>query len=35
VLLTDRPLLVAVALCAAAMILIVYTAPGIPVPRVN
>ena len=35
VLLTDRPLLVAVALCAAAMVLIVYTAPGIPVPRAN
>jgi 4-hydroxybenzoate polyprenyltransferase len=35
VLLTDRPLLVAVALCAAVMVLIVYTAPGIPVPRVN
>jgi 4-hydroxybenzoate polyprenyltransferase len=35
VLLTDRPLLVAVALCAAAMVLIVYTAPGIPVPRTN
>jgi 4-hydroxybenzoate polyprenyltransferase len=35
VLLTDRPLLVAVALCAVAMVLIVYTAPGIPVPRTN
>jgi 4-hydroxybenzoate polyprenyltransferase len=35
VLLTDRPLLVAVALCAAVMVLIVYTAPGIPVPRAN
>jgi 4-hydroxybenzoate polyprenyltransferase len=35
VLLTDRPLLVAVALCAAVMVLIVYTAPGIPAPRVN
>ena len=35
VLLTDRPLLVAVALCAAAMVVIVYTAPGIPVPRTN
>ena len=35
VLLTDRPLLVAVALCAVVMVLIVYTAPGIPVPRVN
>jgi 4-hydroxybenzoate polyprenyltransferase len=35
VLLTDRPLLVAVALWAAAMVLIVYTAPGIPVPRAS
>jgi 4-hydroxybenzoate polyprenyltransferase len=35
VLLTDRPLLVAVALCAIAMVLIVYTAPGLPVPRAN
>jgi 4-hydroxybenzoate polyprenyltransferase len=35
VLLTDRPLLAAVALWAAAMVLIVYTAPGIPVPRAN
>jgi len=35
VLLTDRPLLVAVALCAATMILIVYTAHGLPVPRTN
>ena len=35
VLLTDRPLLLAVALWAAAMVLIVYTAPGIPVPRAN
>jgi 4-hydroxybenzoate polyprenyltransferase len=33
VLLTDRPLLVAVALWALAMVLIVYTAPGVPVPR--
>jgi 4-hydroxybenzoate polyprenyltransferase len=33
VLLTDRPLLVAVALWALAMVLIVYTAPGLPVPR--
>jgi 4-hydroxybenzoate polyprenyltransferase len=33
VLLTDRPLLVAVALWAAAVVLIVYTAPGVPVPR--
>ncbi len=35
VLLADRPLLAAVALWAAAMVLIVYTAPGLPVPRVN
>jgi 4-hydroxybenzoate polyprenyltransferase len=35
VLLTDRPLLAAVALWAIAMVLIVYTAPGIPVPRAN
>jgi 4-hydroxybenzoate polyprenyltransferase len=35
VLLTDRPLLVAVALCAAAMVLIVYTAPGLPMPRAD
>jgi 4-hydroxybenzoate polyprenyltransferase len=33
VLLTDWPLLVAVALWAAAVVLIVYTAPGLPVPR--
>ena len=33
VLLTDRPLLVAVALWAAAVVAIVYTAPGLPVPR--
>jgi 4-hydroxybenzoate polyprenyltransferase len=32
-LLADRPLLVAVALWAAAMVAIVYTAPGLPVPR--
>jgi 4-hydroxybenzoate polyprenyltransferase len=35
VLLTDRPLLVAVALCAVAMVVIVYTAPGLPVPRAH
>jgi len=35
VLLADRPLLAAVALWAATMVLIVYTAPGLPVPRVN
>ena len=35
VLLTDRPLLAAVALWAVAMVLIVYTAPGVPVPRAN
>jgi len=33
VLLTDRPLLVAVALWAVAVVAIVYTAPGLPVPR--
>ena len=33
--LTDRPLLVAVALWALAMVLIVYTAPGVPIPRAN
>ena len=33
VLLTDRPLLAAVALWAAAVVAIVYTAPGVPVPR--
>jgi 4-hydroxybenzoate polyprenyltransferase len=33
VLLTDRPLLAAVALWAAAVVLIVYNAPGLPVPR--
>jgi 4-hydroxybenzoate polyprenyltransferase len=33
VLLADRPLLAAVALWAAAVIAIVYTAPGLPVPR--
>jgi 4-hydroxybenzoate polyprenyltransferase len=33
VLLADWPLLAAVALWAAAVVLIVYTAPGIPVPR--
>ena len=32
-LLTDRPLLAAVALWAVAVVVIVYTAPGIPVPR--
>jgi 4-hydroxybenzoate polyprenyltransferase len=32
-LLTDRPLLATVALWAAAVVLIVYTAPGVPVPR--
>jgi 4-hydroxybenzoate polyprenyltransferase len=35
VLLADRPLLLAVALWAAAMVLIVYTAPGLPVPRAS
>jgi 4-hydroxybenzoate polyprenyltransferase len=33
VLLTDRPLLVAVALWAVAVVVIVYSAPGVPVPR--
>jgi len=33
VLLTDRPLLAAVALWAVTVVLIVYTAPGVPVPR--
>jgi len=33
VLLTDRPLLLAVALWAVAVVAIVYTAPGLPVPR--
>jgi 4-hydroxybenzoate polyprenyltransferase len=33
VLLADRPLLGAVALWAVAVVLIVYTAPGVPVPR--
>jgi 4-hydroxybenzoate polyprenyltransferase len=33
VLLADRPLLVAVALWAVAVVLIVYTAPGVPIPR--
>jgi 4-hydroxybenzoate polyprenyltransferase len=33
VLLTDRPLLAAVALWAAVVVAIVYTAPGIPIPR--
>ena len=33
VLLTDRPLLAAVALWAAAIVVIVYAAPGLPVPR--
>jgi 4-hydroxybenzoate polyprenyltransferase len=32
-LLTDRPLLVAVALWAVAVVAIVYTAPGLPMPR--
>lgn len=35
VLLTDRPLLAAVALWAVAMVLIVYTAPGLPAPRMD
>jgi 4-hydroxybenzoate polyprenyltransferase len=35
VLLTDRPLLLTVALWAVAMVLIVYTAPGVPMPRAN
>jgi len=33
VLLTDRPLLVAVALWAVAVVVIIYNAPGLPVPR--
>ncbi len=33
VLLTDRPLLVAVALWAVAVVVIIYSAPGLPVPR--
>jgi 4-hydroxybenzoate polyprenyltransferase len=33
VLLTDRPLLVAVALWAVVVVVIVYTAPGVPMPR--
>lgn len=33
VLLADRPLLLAVALWAVAVVLVVYTAPGVPVPR--
>jgi 4-hydroxybenzoate polyprenyltransferase len=33
VLLTDRPLLVAVALWAAAVVVIIYSAPGLPMPR--
>jgi 4-hydroxybenzoate polyprenyltransferase len=33
VLLTDRPLLLTVALWAAAMVMIVYTAAGVPMPR--
>jgi 4-hydroxybenzoate polyprenyltransferase len=33
VLLTDRPLLAAVGLWAVAVVLIVYSAPGLPVPR--
>ncbi len=33
VLLTDRPLLLAVALWAVAVVVIVYSAPGLPVPR--
>ena len=33
VLLTDRPLLVAVALWAATVAVIVYSAPGLPIPR--
>ena len=35
VLLADRPLLATVALWAVAMVLIVYTAAGVPMPRVN
>ena len=34
-LLADRPLLAAVALWAVTMVLIVYTASGVPMPRVN
>jgi 4-hydroxybenzoate polyprenyltransferase len=34
-LLTDRPLLGAVALWALAVVVIVYTAPGLPVPRIH
>ena len=34
-LLTDRPLLAAVALWALAVVAIVYTAPGAPVPRIR
>ena len=34
-LLTDRPLLAAVALWALAVVVIVYTAPGVPMPRVR
>jgi hypothetical protein len=33
VLLTDRPLLVAVALWAVVVVVIIYSAPGLPVPR--
>jgi hypothetical protein len=33
VLLTDRPLLVAVALWAVAVVVIIYSAPGLPMPR--
>ncbi len=35
VLFADRPLLAAVVLWAAAMVAIVYTAPGVPAPRVD
>jgi len=35
VLITDRPLLLAVALWAVTIVVIVYTAPGIPVPRAH
>jgi hypothetical protein len=35
VLLADRPLLATVALWAVAVVLIVYTAAGVPMPRVN
>ncbi len=35
ILLTDRPLLAAVALWALAVVVIVYTAPGVPVPRIR